>query len=275
MMTNELLALIKKDFRYLPDQTGHCSVCGNVLEVEQREVICSELAADWELTKKQVEFFNYREGNACIHCHSSARIRNYANTIMETLNGHYGREYRFFKDLAAADQRDFWQSLQVAEINNCLTLHEHLMKLPRLYYSEYGSKDPAVPTEDLMRLTYTDSFFDLVLMSDVLEHVPDLTRGIAEVYRVLKKKGFFIFTVPILEDRRSRSRARLGQNHQIEHLLPKSYHGQYKDEKDDFLVFHELGYDFVEALRGAGFDASLYAHEGFGGTTNAVFVCER
>ena len=274
-MSTDLLTLIKKDFRHLPDQTGHCPVCGNVLEVEQREVICAALAADWELTRSHLEFFNYREGNACIHCRSSARVRNYARTIMETLNGHYGRQYRFFKDLSADNQRDFWQSLKVAEINNCLTLHEHLMKLPRLYYSEYGSEDPAVPSEDLMRLTYTDCLFDLILMSDVLEHVPDLTRGLSEVYRVLKKKGFFIFTVPILEERRSRSRARLGQNHQIEHLLSKSFHGQYGAQKDDFLVFHEFGCDFVDALTEAGFDASLYAHEGFGGTTNAVFVCEK
>jgi ubiquinone/menaquinone biosynthesis C-methylase UbiE len=149
------------------------------------------------------------------------------------------------------------------------------MKLPRLYYSEYGSEDPAIPSEDLMCLSYGDALFDLVLMSDVLEHVPDLARGLAEVYRVMKDEGFFIFTVPFLEERRSRSRARLDGNHRIEHLLSRSYHGQYNARKGDFLVFHEFGYDFVEALGEAGFDVSLYAHEGFGGTANAVFVCEK
>jgi hypothetical protein len=91
----------------------------------------------------------------------------------------------------------------------------------------------------------------------------------------MKKCGFFIFTVPFLEERRSRSRARLDRNHRVEHLLPRSFHGQYNAQKGDFLVFHEFGYDFVDALKAAGFDVSLYGHEGFGGTTNAVFVCEK
>lgn len=41
-----------------------------------------------------------------------------------------------------------------------------------------------------------DESFDCVIACDVLEHVPDHIRGIKEVYRILKKGGRCIFTVP-------------------------------------------------------------------------------
>ena len=44
--------------------------------------------------------------------------------------------------------------------------------------------------------TISNESFDCVIASDVLEHVPDHLGGIREVYRVLKKGGYCIFTVP-------------------------------------------------------------------------------
>jgi len=41
-----------------------------------------------------------------------------------------------------------------------------------------------------------DESFDCVIACDVLEHVPDHIKGIKEVYRILKKGGHCIFTVP-------------------------------------------------------------------------------
>ena len=48
----------------------------------------------------------------------------------------------------------------------------------------------------------TDESFDVVVMSEVLEHLEDeeLTRTIQEVRRVLKPHGRFIGTVPAAED---------------------------------------------------------------------------
>lgn len=49
-------------------------------------------------------------------------------------------------------------------------------------------------------LPYTDSFFDVIVATDVLEHVIELSTAISEIERVLKPGGCFILRVPYRED---------------------------------------------------------------------------
>jgi len=49
---------------------------------------------------------------------------------------------------------------------------------------------------DLMRLPIKADSIDLILASDVLEHLDEDTIGIREIYRTLKTEGKVIFTVP-------------------------------------------------------------------------------
>jgi SAM-dependent methyltransferase len=46
------------------------------------------------------------------------------------------------------------------------------------------------------QMPFKDDTFGTVISNSVLEHVGDLNEVLAEVYRVLKKNGLFIFTVP-------------------------------------------------------------------------------
>jgi SAM-dependent methyltransferase len=49
---------------------------------------------------------------------------------------------------------------------------------------------------DATRLPYADASFDVVTAFDLIEHVPDDAALVAEVWRVLKPRGFFLATVP-------------------------------------------------------------------------------
>jgi SAM-dependent methyltransferase len=49
---------------------------------------------------------------------------------------------------------------------------------------------------DATRLPFADASFDAVITSEVLEHVPDDTRALAELVRVLRPGGAFAATVP-------------------------------------------------------------------------------
>jgi len=50
---------------------------------------------------------------------------------------------------------------------------------------------------DGKRIPFEDSTFDIILMFDVIEHIPDIHRFLAEeINRVLKQGGIFIFQTP-------------------------------------------------------------------------------
>ena len=58
------------------------------------------------------------------------------------------------------------------------------------------SQDASLVRGDLLHLPYDDASFDKVLLSEVLEHLPDDRRGLAEVRRVLCPGGILALTVP-------------------------------------------------------------------------------
>lgn len=53
-----------------------------------------------------------------------------------------------------------------------------------------------VSQADLTRLPFADGYFDLVLLTDVLEHLDDDMQGLREVGRVLRPGGAALVTVP-------------------------------------------------------------------------------
>jgi SAM-dependent methyltransferase len=50
---------------------------------------------------------------------------------------------------------------------------------------------------DMMDIPFKDNYFDVILCSHVLEHVPDANKAMSELYRVLKPNGWAILQVPI------------------------------------------------------------------------------
>ncbi len=195
---------------------------------------------------------------------------NVALNLLEVINLNFSTAYQFAGDIE-------WQSLtdlHLAEINNCGVLHNYLNDLPALSYSEYGSTNPAISSEDLMKLSYEDNYFDIVLTSDVLEHVPDYRQALNEISRVLKPDGCFIFTVPWLSGRKTVVKAEINSKGMVELLSKSSFHGDYKLQLADYLVFYEFGYDFVQVLQNI-FEVEIYCHNGFGGLTASVFTCRQ
>lgn len=52
---------------------------------------------------------------------------------------------------------------------------------------------------DACNLPYENGFFDVVISCDVFEHIDNHTKAADEVYRVLRKDGVLIFTVPAFQ----------------------------------------------------------------------------
>ncbi len=61
---------------------------------------------------------------------------------------------------------------------------------------EHGNGRWCLNAADITRLPYADACFDLVICSEVLEHIPDHQRAIDEIVRVLKPGRPLVVSVP-------------------------------------------------------------------------------
>jgi len=85
-------------------------------------------------------------------------------------------------------------------------LHNALAKANNYLCSEYlgtgyksGQLVGSTMHQDLRRLSFADNSIDLIVSSDVFEHVPDPYRAHREILRVLKPNGRHVFTVPFYQ----------------------------------------------------------------------------
>jgi len=66
--------------------------------------------------------------------------------------------------------------------------------------SKSGTIVKGVRHEDLQKTSFADNFFDIIISSEVFEHIPKPFQAFAEVYRILKPGGAHVFTVPYVAD---------------------------------------------------------------------------
>lgn len=95
---------------------------------------------------------------------------------------------------------------------------------------------------DICNLPFNDNEFDVILCNHVLEHIPDDTKAMQELYRVLKIGGMGIFQIP-----QDLSRATTFEDHSITDKAERAkIFGQY----DHVRIY---GRDYFAKLRSIGF----------------------
>jgi SAM-dependent methyltransferase len=204
-----------------------CICCGST-KIELTPILWRSLIDEWRLSEYEVDYINMQQGLHCIECQSNLRSMVLAYAIMA-----FFRYKGWLKDFI---KKDFVQSLKILEINEAGQLTPFLSQLPGHRLEQY-------PQIDIMNLPFSEMTFDIVVHSDVLEHVKYPLRGLSECLRVLKQDGFCAYTVPVIIDRFTISR---------EGLAP-SYHGS-GDNKEDFLVYTEYGCDAWKQVIQTGFN---------------------
>jgi SAM-dependent methyltransferase len=118
------------------------------------------------------------------------------------------------------------------------------------------ARQPRVRHEDLMALTFPNDTFDLGFSNDVLEHVPDIDRGLAEMCRVLRPGGAFVSTVPFSYGSYTGIKKASLANGEIVHHTEPEYHGNPVDPHGS-LVFEVPGWDILDRAKAAGFRESF------------------
>src|SRR5215510_473907 len=187
-------------------ENGQCAVCGRVSTFRfDPTIITPQLQNAWGISTNLVEAFNRKESMFCSSCGASLRIRRVATVLIRTFFEISGTLCKSVGDLI---QNEEFQALKIAEINACGALHSYIKDHPNLYYSEWashakpGEERDGVRCEDLQCLTYPDNYFDIILTSETLEHVPDADRAWGEINRTLKNGGYHIFTIPVIPSQR-------------------------------------------------------------------------
>ena len=75
--------------------------------------------------------------------------------------------------------------------------YKRFRKMKNLDYVTTDLNSPLADVKaDICNLPFDDNIFDIILCNHVLEHIPDDTKAMQELYRVLKPGGFGIFQIP-------------------------------------------------------------------------------
>jgi SAM-dependent methyltransferase len=202
---------------------------------------------------------NLRETGRCSHCGATNRNRQVAAAACQALADRASKGLRSLVDLRALS------GVVVYNTEAQGALHDVLHTMPGYLASEYLGPDHApgevvghTRHEDLQGLSFADDSIDLVLSSDVFEHVPDPYRGHTEIWRVLRPGGHHVFTVPFhqhshLDD----VRARITDDGELE-LLAEPINHDDPVRPEGVLVFTIFGLEMLVKLAELGFDTQMY-----------------
>lgn len=102
---------------------------------------------------------------------------------------------------------------------------------------------------DFQNLHYEDRLFDVVIASDVFEHVRKDEAGYREIHRVLKPGGTLILTVPYYHERQETIQRVDTRGEEDVHLLEPEYHGG----GGHTLTYRNYGRDLLSLLHRCGF----------------------
>ena len=202
---------------------------------------------------------NLRETGACTSCGATNRQRQVAWIVAGALSPDPARPVASVAEAVAGGTGIVYNTESAG------ALHEVLQSRPGYRCSEFIGPDIASGTvvdgirhEDLQSLSYDDESVDVVVSSDVFEHVPDPYRAHAEVYRVLRPGGRHIFTVPFHGNGFfDEIRARLVDG-TVEHLAPPIYHADPVRPDEGVLVFTIFALEMLLRLREIGFVPYVY-----------------
>lgn len=228
--------LLAEESRTLDGYDGICAVCGHF--------------GRFENTQRSV-----RESFQCAACKASQRYRHQAEMIV----AHCSR--RGSSCLQELVQEPEFSSIAIYEPGNIGPFRRFFSGLRNYMTSVFcqDAKDgcDTVRCENLENLTFADESFDLMISSDIMEHVRHPDRAWQEAARVLRKGGLYIFTVPFSWPLADVTVARVDVRGPTDmHILEPRYHRDPLNP-EGALVYTDFGLDIVGTLQSYGFEVLL------------------
>lgn len=116
-------------------------------------------------------------------------------------------------------------------------------KLDNLEYTTTDLNSPLADVKaDICNLPFQDDSFDVILCNHVLEHIPDDTKAMQELYRVMKPGGWGIFQIP--QDLKRE------ETFEDDTIIDKKERARIFGQYDHVRIY---GRDYFDKLRSIGF----------------------
>ncbi|WP_298489426.1 class I SAM-dependent methyltransferase [uncultured Maribacter sp.] len=91
----------------------------------------------------------------------------------------------------------FADTLKVLHFAPEQAFYKRFRKLKNIEYTTTDLNSPLADVKaDICKLPFKDNSYDVIFCNHVLEHIPDDTKAMQELYRVLKPGGWGIFQIP-------------------------------------------------------------------------------
>ncbi|MFH0994524.1 MAG: methyltransferase domain-containing protein [Pseudomonadota bacterium] len=252
MIPDALIPPIPEFFKEWQYQSGVCNVCGQPTRFFFQDTAL------------------YRESLTCEHCSSTSRYRSIARGLLTAIKEITGVYAPALARLPLSGVRHririydtqvpFCYKLSAYPIPEVLKSCDWI----EVYLSSYKKNLPlgvalssGVTNQNVEQLAYPDEFFDIVITSDVMEHVRLDDRAHEQIARVLRPGGIYLFTVPHNREWEANLiRVRADDPDKPENdvfLMAPEYHGDANtDDSGGILSYRAYGRELDEDLAAVG-----------------------
>ena len=247
LIRETILKLVPSGFYF--SHTGYCTCCESTVIFEAKD--------HW-----------LRDTYFCKNCFCKPRER----ALMNAIETHYPN----WKNIAIHESSPIKRGASV-KLKKYSTNYTATQYYPS---KEFGSMIDGFRNEDLENQTFPDETFDLVITSDVMEHIYNPEKAFKEIARTLKKGGAHIFTVPIINKHmKTELWATLGENGKPNFLKTPEFHGNPVDPDGSPVTMH-WGFDMVDFIKNvSGLETEIMAiydkEKGLMGEFNEEFVTKK
>jgi SAM-dependent methyltransferase len=215
----------------------------------------------------------YRNSLICNECFTISRYRSIARGVLMAIKELKGIDAESIKDLVKHySNLCFSRQLEVYDTQvpfyyrttypipdmlsecNWINVHTSIFKPQQKLGLKLGTN---ISNQNLEQLTFSDNSFDIVITSDVMEHVRLDDRAHQEIRRVLKPGGVYLFTVPHSR-LKPETLIRVAVTDPLEpskdqYLLEKEYHGDANSPEHKSLSYRIYGTNLDNYLGKLGF----------------------
>lgn len=199
-----------------------------------------------------------RETLQCRKCFASMRQRSLALALLEHWHQRTSVRHASIAALAAAGMN----GIRLLDTDSFSVISQLLRRDPCYVRCSYLPNKPWGTTLapnyyniNLECIDFSNESFDVVLTSDVMEHVRDSDAAHAEIYRVLRPGGAYIFNVPYDEHEEMDIRLVDTSGAKDVYLCEPQYHGD--PLTSGILAYRVFGRELITKLQGLGFQVDF------------------